>query len=78
MVYDKHKDDVSNRTSFVKRSFMTFCMCVALYDRNEHYIEESSPSSPVRQVRRAPDHFLAEYVIRGITFLPFLSCLPGI
>ena len=33
------KDDVNNATSSFKRSLMTFCMCVCLYDRNQLCIE---------------------------------------
>ena len=35
MAGDKLKDDVNNATSSFKRSSMTFCMCVGLYDRNQ-------------------------------------------
>ena len=39
MAGDELKDDVNNATSSFKRSSMTFCMCVGLYDRNQHCIE---------------------------------------
>ena len=35
MAGDEVKDDVNNATSFFKRSSMTFCMCVCLYDHNQ-------------------------------------------
>ena len=35
----ERKDDVDSTTSFLKISWMTFCMCVGLYDRNQHCIE---------------------------------------
>ena len=34
MAGDELKDDVNNATSSFKRSSMTFCTCVCLYDRN--------------------------------------------
>ena len=34
MAGDELKDDVNNATSSFKRSSMTFCMCVYLYDQN--------------------------------------------
>ena len=39
MARDELKDDVNNATSSFKRSSMTFCMCVCLYDRNHFCIE---------------------------------------
>ena len=39
MAGDELKDDVNNAASSFKRTSMTFCMCVGLYDRNEHCIE---------------------------------------
>ena len=39
MAGDELKDGVNNATSFFKRSSMTFCMCVCLYDRNQLCIE---------------------------------------
>ena len=39
MAGDELKDDVNNATSSFKRSSMTFCMCVCLYDRNQLCIE---------------------------------------
>ena len=39
MACDERKDDVNNETSSFKRSSMTFCMCVCLYDRNQLCIE---------------------------------------
>ena len=39
MAGDELKDDVNNTTSSFKRSSMTFCMCVCLYDRNQLCIE---------------------------------------
>ena len=38
MAGDELKDDVNNATSLFKRSSMTFCTCVGLYDRNHHGI----------------------------------------
>ena len=35
MAGDEAKDDVNNATSSFKRSSMTFCMCVCLYDHNQ-------------------------------------------
>ena len=40
MAGDELKDDVNNATSSFKRSSMTFCMCVCLYDRNQLCIEQ--------------------------------------
>ena len=39
MAGDELKDDVNNATSSFKRSLMTFCMCVCLYDRKQLRIE---------------------------------------
>ena len=39
MAGDELKDDVNNATSSFKRSSMTFCMCVCLYNRNQLCIE---------------------------------------
>ena len=39
MAGDELKDGVNNATSSLKRSSMTFCMCVCLYDRNQLCIE---------------------------------------
>ena len=39
MAGDELKDDVNNATSSFKRSSMTLCMCVCLYDRNQLCIE---------------------------------------
>ena len=39
MAGDELKDDVNNATSSYKRSSMTFCMCICLYDRNQLCIE---------------------------------------
>ena len=39
MAGDEVKDDVNNATSSFKRSSMTFCMCVCLYDHNQLGIE---------------------------------------
>ena len=39
MAGDGLKDDDNNETSSFKRSLMTFCMCVCLYDRNQLCIE---------------------------------------
>ena len=39
MAGDEVKDDVNNATLSFKRSSMTFCMCVCLYDRNHFCIE---------------------------------------
>ena len=39
MAGDELKDDVNNATSSFKRSSMTFCMFVCLYDRNLLCIE---------------------------------------
>ena len=39
MADEELKDDVNNATSFFKRRSMTFCMCVGLYDLNQHCIE---------------------------------------
>ena len=39
MAGDELKDDVINVMSSFKRSSMTFCMCVCLYDRNQLCIE---------------------------------------
>ena len=39
MAGDKLKDDDSNAASLFKRRSMTFCMCVCLYDQNQHCIE---------------------------------------
>ena len=36
---DELEDDVNNATSSFKRSSMTFCVCVCLYDRNQLCIE---------------------------------------
>ena len=36
---DELKDDVNNPTYCFKRSLVTFCMCVDLYDRNQHRTE---------------------------------------
>ena len=33
------KVDVNDATPFFKRICMTFCMCVSLYDGNEHRVE---------------------------------------
>ena len=33
------KDDVNNVTSSLKKSSLTFCMCVYLYDHNQLCIE---------------------------------------
>ena len=33
------KDDINIATSSLKRSSTTFCMCVGLYNRNQHWIE---------------------------------------
>ena len=35
MAGDEVKDDVNNAKSSFKRSSMTFCMCVCLYDHNQ-------------------------------------------
>ena len=34
MASDELKDDDNNATSFLKRSSMTFCMCIGMFDRN--------------------------------------------
>ena len=39
MAGDDLQDDVNNAASFSKRSSMTFCMCVGLYDWNQRCIE---------------------------------------
>ena len=39
MAGDKVKDDVNNATSSIKKSLMTFCMCVCMYDHNQLCIE---------------------------------------
>ena len=39
MAGDELKDDVNNAESSFKRSSMTFCMSVCLYDRNQICIE---------------------------------------
>ena len=39
MAGDELKDNVNNATSSFKRSSMTFCMFVCLYDRNQVCIE---------------------------------------
>ena len=39
MASDALTDDVNNATSSFKRSSMTFCMRVGLYDLNKHCIE---------------------------------------
>ena len=39
MAGDEVKDDVNNVTSSFKKSSMTFCMCVYLYDHNQLCIE---------------------------------------
>ena len=39
MAGDELRDDVNNATSSFKKSSMTFCMCVGLYDRNQLCIE---------------------------------------
>ena len=39
MAGDELKDDVANATSSFKRSSITFCMCVGLYDRHQHCTE---------------------------------------
>ena len=41
MAGDGLKDDVNdvNDTTFFKRSLLMFCMCVALYDGNHHWID---------------------------------------
>ena len=36
------KDDVNNATLSLKRSSMTFCMCVCLYDYNQICTEETA------------------------------------
>ena len=36
MAGNELKDDINNATSLFKRSSMTFCTCVGLYDRNHH------------------------------------------
>ena len=40
MAADELKNDVNNATSSFKRSSVTFCMCVCLYDRNQLCIEQ--------------------------------------
>ena len=39
MADDALKFDVNDATSIVYRIFMTFCMCVSLYDGNKHCVE---------------------------------------
>ena len=39
MAGDALKDDASDATSNFKGIFMTFCMCVSLYDGNKHCVE---------------------------------------
>ena len=39
MTGEELKDDANNAASYFKRSSMTFCMCVGLYDGNQHFIE---------------------------------------
>ena len=39
MAGDELKDDVNNAKSSFKRSSMTFCMVIYLYDRNQLCIE---------------------------------------
>ena len=39
MAGDEVKDDVNKVTSSFKKSSMTFCMCVYLYDHNQLCIE---------------------------------------
>ena len=39
MASDGLKDDANNARSFFKRISMTVCMCVGLYDRNQHCLE---------------------------------------
>ena len=38
IIGDELKDEINNATSIFK-SLMTFCICVGLYDRNQHSIE---------------------------------------
>ena len=39
MADDSLKVDVNDTTLIVLKSFMTFCMCVGLYDGNKHCVE---------------------------------------
>ena len=39
MAGDAVKDDANDATSIFKRILMTFCMCVSLYDGNQHCVE---------------------------------------
>ena len=39
MAGEELKDDANTAASYFKRSSMTFCMCMGLYDRNQHCIE---------------------------------------
>ena len=36
---DELKDDVNNATLSFKRCTMTFCICVGLFDQNQHFTE---------------------------------------
>ena len=51
MAGDELIDDVNNATSSFNRSSMTFCMCLGLYDRNQHCID-------TRTVETASNHGL--------------------
>ena len=39
MADDAFKVDVNDATSIFLRIFMTFCMCLSLYDGNKHCVE---------------------------------------
>ena len=66
MADDERRDDVNNETSSFKRSSMTFCMCLGLYDRNQHCIEHSNCKNCTKHVVPSfvrPNHFDA-YVVK--------------
>ena len=56
MAGEELKDDVNNATLFLKRSSMTYCMCVGLYDRSHHCIEH------IRTVETALTHFVPSFL----------------
>ena len=67
MADDELKDDFNNATSSFKRSLMTFCMCVRLYDRNQICIYNTRTGETALKhcVPRfvSPSHFDA-YVVK--------------
>ena len=61
MAGDEVKDDVINATSSLKRSSMTSCMCVCLYDHNQICTEEAALKHFVPSFV-SPSHFNAHVV----------------